>query len=219
MPSRVWQGLGPLPQPTREHGPQPPRPHPSCPASCREAEGEHAARERAVDAVEAAEDAKLRPRNARHAAQLDVLLHRRIITADQARAGNRFAGDFRRSGSVIGRLTGAYEPNMPQKPKKYSAPAPDVPSTIEARERFEQATAALGPLSLIALHVCVCDLPASAWGANGKPNGDAVGLLRYALSVLAVHYAAVRYPKEALAVPAGLLANPSRNPAHASASP
>ena len=178
-----------------------------------------AARERGAEAVATAEDAKSRPRNARHAAQLDVMLHRRIVTADQARAGHRFAGDFRRSGSAIGRLTGAYEPNMPQKPKKYAAPAPDTPHAIEARERFEQAQMALGPLAPIALHVCVLDLPASAWGANGKPNGDAVGLLRYALSVLAVHYSRIRYPKEALAVPAGLLANPSRNPAHASASP
>ena len=100
---------------------------------------------------------------------------------------------------MIGRLTGAYEPNMPQKPKKYSAPAPDVPSTIEARERFEQAQTALGPLSPIALHVCVCDLPASAWGANGKPNADAVGILRLALSVLAVHYGAIPRPAAARA--------------------
>jgi hypothetical protein len=144
-----------------------------------------AARERGE---EAAEDAKTRPRNARHAAQLDVLLHRHVITADQARAGGRFSRDFRMSGSVIGRLIGRYEANMPRPPKKYSAPAPDTPSVIEARERFEQAQSALGPLSPIAIHVCVVDLPASTWGANGKPNGDAVGLLRYALSVLAVHY-------------------------------
>ena len=76
---------------------------------------------------------------------------------------------------------------MPKKPKKYSAPAPDMPSAIVARERFERAIAALGPLSPIVIHVAICDLSASAWGANGKPNGDAVGILRLALSVLAVH--------------------------------
>jgi hypothetical protein len=159
----------------------------------------------AVDAgVEAEEDAKTRPRNARHAAQLDVLLHRHVITTDQARAGGRFSRDFHLSGTVIGQLTSRYEPNLPKKPKRYAAPPPDTPHAIEARERFEQAMAALGPLSPIALHVCICDLPASAWGANGKPNGDAVGLLRYALSVLAVHYVTVRYPTasaEALAAP------------------
>jgi hypothetical protein len=167
-----------------------------------------AARERGVEAVEAAEDAKSRPRNARHAAQLDVLLHRHVITVDQARAGHRFAGDFRRSGSVIGSLTSRYEPNLPKKPKKYSASPPDTLSVIEARERFEQAIAALGPLSPIVIHVAICDLSASAWGANGKPNGDAVGLLRYALSVLAVHYARARYPTasaEASAAPPAIL--------------
>jgi hypothetical protein len=146
-----------------------------------------AARERGE---EAAEEAKTRPRNARHAAQLDVLLHRHVITIDQARAGGRFGRDFWMSGSVIGRLIGRYEPNLPKKPKRYSAPPPDTPHAIEAREAFEQACQALGPLSPIALHTCICDLTPSAWGANGKPNGDAVGLLRYALSVLAVHYTA-----------------------------
>jgi hypothetical protein len=144
-----------------------------------------AARERGE---EAAEDAKTRPRNARHAAQLDVLLNRHVITVDQARAGNRFSRDFHLSGTVIGHLTSRYEPNLQKKPKKYSAPPPDTPHAIEARERFEQAIAALGPLSPITIHVAVCDLPASAWGANGKPNGDAVGILRLALSVLIVHY-------------------------------
>ena len=62
-----------------------------------------AARERGVEAVE---DARSRPRNARHAAQLDVLLHRHVITTDQARAGSRFAFDFRASNTVIGRLIG-----------------------------------------------------------------------------------------------------------------
>ena len=158
-----------------------------------------AARERGAEAVATAEDARSRPRNARHAAQLDVMLHRHVITVDQARSGNRFAGDFKCSGSVIGSLTSRYEPNLPKKPKKYSASPPDTPSVIEARERFEQAIAALGPLSPIVIHVAICDLSASAWGANGKPNGDAVGILRLALSVLAVHYASVRYPREASA--------------------
>jgi Domain of unknown function (DUF6456) len=143
----------------------------------------------AVDAgVEAEKDAKTRPRNARHASQLDVLLHRHVITVDQARAGGRFSHDFHLSGTVSGYLISRYEPNLPKKPKRYAAPPPDVPLAIEARERFESAQSALGPLAPIALHVCVLDLPASAWGANGKPNGDAVGILRLALSVLALHY-------------------------------
>jgi hypothetical protein len=82
----------------------------------------------AVDAgVEAEEDAKTRPRNARHAAQLDVLLNRHVITVDQAHAGGRFSRDFHLSGTVIGRLIGRYEPGMPRPPKKYSAPAPGHP--------------------------------------------------------------------------------------------
>jgi hypothetical protein len=93
---------------------------------------------------------------------------------------------------VIGRLIGCYEAGMPRPPKKYSAPPPDTPHAIEARERFERAVAALGPLSPITIHVAVCDLPASAWGANGRPNGDAVGILRLALSVLSLHYSKAR---------------------------
>jgi hypothetical protein len=173
-----------------------------------------AARERGE---EAAEDAKTRPRNARHAAQLDVLLHRHVITTDQARAGGRFSRDFQLSGTTIGRLIGRYEPGMPRPPKKYSAPPPDTPHAIEARERFEQAQSALGPLSPIALHVCVCDLTPSAWGANGKPNGDAVGLLRYALSVLAVHMPGLGIPRhprrlQLLRQPFSLVALPSHWP-------
>ena len=168
---------------------------------------------------EAAEDAKTRPRNARHAAQLDVLLNRHVITVDQARAGGRFARDFQRSGTVIGRLISRYEPGMPRLPKKYQSPPPDAPDTIEARERFEQAIAALGPLAPIVIHVAICDLPASAWGANGKSNGDAIGLLRYALAVLGLHYTATRYPTANSAALAGPPANQPHNFGHASAAP
>jgi hypothetical protein len=142
--------------------------------------------------VEATEDAKTRPRNARHAAQLDVLLHRHVITVDQARAGGRFSRDFHLSGTVIGRLIGRYEAGIPRPPKKYSAPAPDSPSTIEARERLAQT--ALGPLVPIVIHVAICDLPPSEWCATAdRLNGDARALLRFALSILARHYAAQRY--------------------------
>jgi Domain of unknown function (DUF6456) len=149
----------------------------------------------AVDAgVEAEEDAKTRPRNARHAAQLDVLLHRHVIMVDQARAGGRFSRDFHLSGTVIGRLIGRYEPNLPKKPKRYSAPPPDTPGAIEARERFEQAMAALGPLVPIVIHVAICDLPPSEWCATAdRLNGDARAVLRFALSTLARHYAGQRY--------------------------
>jgi hypothetical protein len=141
--------------------------------------------------VEAAEDAKTRPRNARHAAQLDVLLHRHVITPDQARAGGRFARDFRMSGTMIGRLVSRYEAGMPRPPKKYAA---HTPSTIEAREQFEQAQTALGPLVPIVIHVAICDLPPSEWCATAdRLNGDARAVLRFALSTLARHYAAQRH--------------------------
>jgi hypothetical protein len=55
-------------------------------------------------AAEAAEDD--RPRVARHVDQLDHLLTEGAITADMAKAGNRFARDFERSATVIGRLGG-----------------------------------------------------------------------------------------------------------------
>jgi hypothetical protein len=149
----------------------------------------------AIDAgVEAEEEARTRPRNARHAAQLDVLLHRHVITPDQARAGGRFSRDFHLSGTVIGRLIGRYEAGMPKKPKKYAAPAADAPSTIEARERFELAQTALGPLVPIVIHVAICDLPPSEWCATAdRLNGDARAVLRFALSTLARHYAGQRY--------------------------
>jgi Domain of unknown function (DUF6456) len=171
-------------------------------------------RERGVEAVEAA---KTRPRNARHAAQLDVLLHRHVISADQRRAGRRFARDFQMSGTMIGRLVSRYEAGMPRPLKKYSAPPPDTPHAIEARERFERAVAALGPLAPIMLHVCICDLPASTWGANGKPNTDAPGLLRYCLAVLGVHYVRVSSAMATLAEPADPPASSYRNAARASA--
>ena len=143
-----------------------------------------AARSRGIEAAEDAADVN-RPRNARHAAVLDVLLHRHAIRPDQARAGVRFAADFRRSATTIGRLIGLYEPNMPQKPKKYAAPAADTPSVIEARERFEHAQAALGPLAPIVIHVAICDLPPSEWCATAdRLNGDARAVLRFALSIL-----------------------------------
>ena len=66
---------------------------------------------------------------------------------------------------------------MPRPPKKYATSAANTPPVIEARERFEAAVAALGPLAPIAIHVAICDLSPSTWGANGKPNGDARGLL------------------------------------------
>ena len=48
-------------------------------------------RERGQEAVEAAEDAKLRPRNARHCDQTDTLYNRGVITQDQRyRAGVKF---------------------------------------------------------------------------------------------------------------------------------
>jgi hypothetical protein len=183
-----------------------------------------AARERGVEAVEAAGDAN-RPRNARHAAQLDVLLNRHVITPDQARAGGRFNRDFRLSGTMIGRLTSRYEAGMPRPPRKYSAPPPDTPSVIEARERFERAVAALGPLAAVVIHVTVCDAPASEWAASSTHrNGDAIALLRYGLATLTRHYAGQRYALNGSAMViseprAPVPPPPPRNSEHAAAAP
>lgn len=149
------------------------------------------ARERGVEAAEAEEDAKLRPRTARHMHELDRLLARGSITADQCRVGHRFAADFRRSGSVIGgRLISSYEANRPRPPKKYQTPAPDLPQVIEARERVELAIAALGRwLSPIVIHTCVADLPPSEWLATpAAANSEGAATLRLALAALVIHY-------------------------------
>jgi Domain of unknown function (DUF6456) len=157
--------------------------------------------------AEAAEEALTRPRHARHVARLDELLARKVITPEQAQAGARLERDFRASNSVIGgRLIGVYEANQPRPPKKFQMPPPDAPHVIEARERVERAFAALGPLAPIVVHVVICDLPASSWGANGKPNTDAPGLLRFALSVLAVHFSTAT---AAWAVPARRSSSPA----------
>jgi Domain of unknown function (DUF6456) len=151
-----------------------------------------AARERGVAA---AEEAKTRPRVARHVDQLDQLLMRREISADQAAAGMRFQGDFRRAGSAtIGRLVGTYEANMPRPPKKYQAPGADPLAAVVARERFEQACRELGPLCAVVIHVAVLDQPAEEWGATPeRRNGDALALLRLGLATLNLFYGRQRY--------------------------
>jgi hypothetical protein len=116
-----------------------------------------AARERAVEAAAEAEDAN-RPRYARHVGELDRLARNGIISEDQARAGHRFARDFQLSATTSARLIGRYlDLGMPQRPGKAIAP-PDTPGTLAARERFEHAVQALGPLTAIVVHTAICDL-------------------------------------------------------------
>ena len=117
---------------------------------------------------------------------------RGTISDAQADAGLRFARDFRQSGMPRGQLVARYE-HVPRL-RKYQPP-PDTPDAVEARERFEAAQAALGPLLGITFHVAVCDAPASERGASAtNRNGDAVGLLRFALATLVQHYAARSCP-------------------------
>ena len=144
-------------------------------------------RERAQEAVEEKED--WHPRIARHVAWLDHLHNDGAITADQARAGARFRRDFERSATAPGRLVGRYQADIIRRPGKGSAP-PDTPNTIAARERFERACDALGPLASIVLHVAVADQDPTSWGTpTGQQNGDAMALLRLGLATLALHYA------------------------------
>jgi hypothetical protein len=143
----------------------------------------------------AAEEAKTRPRVARHVDQLDQLLARREISADQACAGMRFKGDFRRAGMVtIGRLIGRYEPNLAAPPKRYQAPGADPLAAIVARERFEGACRELGPLCAVVIHTAVLDQAPEEWGATPeRRNGDALALLRLGLATLHLWYGRQRY--------------------------
>jgi hypothetical protein len=129
----------------------------------------------------AAELAESRPklRRARTKTQLETLEARGAMSHEQHRAGARLARDYYASNTVIGRLVGRYEANLPKQPKKYQA-APDTPSAIVARERYDQAMKTVGPwLSGILVHVCITDEPASGWGPmNGKAATDGIALLR-----------------------------------------
>jgi hypothetical protein len=116
----------------------------------------------------------------------------------------RFQGDFRRAGTVtIGRLIGRYEPNLAAPPKKYQAPAADTLGSIQARMRFEGACRELGPLAAIVIHTAVLDQPAEEWAPTGQRNADALALLRFALSVLHIHYGKQRYGSLHTALPNG----------------
>jgi hypothetical protein len=148
-----------------------------------------ARRERAAEVAEAEDDI---PRVARHVDQLDHLLMKDAITLDMAMAGGRFARDFERSASVLGRLVGRYEADIIRRPRK-SGPPPDTPWTIRARQRFEAASDRLGPLWAIVFHVSVTDQPPESWGVQaGYRNGDALALLRLGLAALAQHYGGAR---------------------------
>jgi hypothetical protein len=142
-----------------------------------------------------AEEARTRPRIARHVDQLDQLLMRREITADQAAAGMRLKGDFQRAGTAtIGRLIGRYEANLEAPPKHYQTPGGEPLAAIQARIRFEGACEELGPLCAVVIHVAVLDLVAEEWGATPqRRNGDALALLRLGLATLHLFYGRQRY--------------------------
>jgi hypothetical protein len=154
----------------------------------------------------AAELAESRPklRRARTKTQLETLEARGAMSHEQHRAGARLARDYYASNTVIGRLVGRYEANLPKQPKKYQA-APDTPSAIVARERYDQAMKTVGPwLSGILVHVCITDEPASGWGPmNGKAATDGIALLRLGLDVWCGTTAATGGPRERLVDPRG----------------
>jgi hypothetical protein len=155
-------------------------------ADRRRAEREAANRLARERGAAAAEDARTRPRVARHVDQLDQPLARREISADQACAGMRFKGDFQHAGTAtLGRLIGRYEPNLEAPPKRYQQPAAGTLGSIQARMRFEGACRELGPLCAVVVHVAVLDQPAEEWGATPeRRNGDALALLRLGLATL-----------------------------------
>jgi hypothetical protein len=148
-----------------------------------------AARERATEA--AVDEEEARPRIARHVDWLDHLLMKDAITEDMCRAGSRFARDFERSMTVIGRQVGPYAPDLIRRPG-WQGP-PDTPGAIRARERFEAASDRLGPLWAVVFHVAVTDQPPESWGVQaGYRNGDALALLRLGLAALVQHYGGAR---------------------------
>jgi Domain of unknown function (DUF6456) len=127
-------------------------------------------------------------RVARTKSQLELLEGRKSITSEHRRAGERLERDYRQSQTNPARLIGRYEANMPKAPKRYQASA-DTPSSLIGRERFERAMTAVGPLSGILLHVCICDEPATAWGPlNGRAASHGVPVLLVALDALCDHY-------------------------------
>ena len=67
------------------------------------------ARARGQESATAAEEDEFRPRVGRHVAQIDHLLTEGAITTDMTRAGHRFAHDYERSMTMVGRLVGRYE--------------------------------------------------------------------------------------------------------------
>jgi hypothetical protein len=145
-------------------------------------------------ATELAVEAEERPKRhfARTKTVLETLEARGAITLDQKRAGDRLARDYARSNTMIGRLIGHYEANVPRRPG-YGAP-PDTPMSIVARERYDNAMKAVGPhLNSILFHVVVTDLPPSHWGPlNGLAVAEGPKLLRVALDSLAAHYGGTR---------------------------
>jgi Domain of unknown function (DUF6456) len=151
---------------------------------------------RNLEAVEAgatlAEDRPKRNRQVRHRTRLEELEARSVISPEQKNAGDRLCRDYYASNTMIGRLTASYEPRM-RSHQKYQA-TPDTPRSVAARQRFDNALAAAGPLAAILVHTCVTDLAPSAWGpANGKAADDGPALLRLGLDTLVEFYSGNRH--------------------------
>jgi Domain of unknown function (DUF6456) len=139
-----------------------------------------------------AEDRPKRNRQVRHRTRLEELEARGVISPEQKNAGDRLCRDYYSSNTMIGRLTASYEPRM-RSHQKYQA-VPDTPRSVAARQRFDNALAAAGPLAAILVHVCVTDLAPSAWGpANGKAAEDGPALLRLGLDTLVEFYSGNRH--------------------------
>jgi hypothetical protein len=82
-----------------------------------------------------------------------------MISEDAALAGHQFAKDFMHAGAHGQRLIVDYSGlGVPRPPRRPGGAAPSTPSKERARERFEHAVQALGPLTAIVVHTAICDL-------------------------------------------------------------
>lgn len=136
------------------------------------------------DAIELEETIQAGVRRARNRTQtvLDRYLLRRQITQRQYDAGSKIYRQWRASGSQAS-VTGRYGPRLGHSPERSE-------HQIDMRRRVDRALRDVGSqLSAVAVHVCLCDLPARDWAirAGGAPQAGIV-VLRLALDALADHY-------------------------------
>ena len=132
--------------------------------------------------VEPGEDAGVHlPRN-RTQTILDRYYNRKLLRQREYDAGCELYRLWRVAGGPELRAAG-YEPHIP-------GTGDMTPAQVGAREKLNRIWRAVGQLlSPILFHVCLCDLPASAWTskAYGEPRAGIV-VLRLALKTLANHW-------------------------------